>query len=293
MILVTGATGHVGAELVSQLADQHQPVRAMTRRPHAMNAPPGVEVVCGDCDDPAGLDAAFEGADRAFLMTAQATGSAEYPTHTVALVEAAQRAGVQHLVQLSVYSGGGGGDVIGAWAGQVEDAVTGSGVDWTLLRPGRFMSNALHWAPMIRRGDTVTSPFADRATASIDPADIAAVALVALTTDAHRNAAYQLSGPQLLTPVEELGILAETLGRPLRLVEPPIEDVRAGMLAAGTPAAVVDAIMARTLGDDGKEVLATVARILGRPPATFADWARAHAGLFSSSANHSSKEAAR
>lgn len=280
MILVTGATGHVGAELVAQLAAQGGRVRAMTRRPHAIEAPPGVEVVHGDAEDPASLEAAFDGADRAFLMSAQSTGSAEYPTHTVALVRAAQRAGVRHVVSLSVYSGGGGDDIIGTWAGQAEDAVTGSGLAWTLLRPGRFMSNALHWSPMIQRGDTITIPFAGRPAASIDPADVAAVALVALTTDGHCGAAYQLSGPQVLSPIDELGILAEVLGRPLRAIEPPIDTVQAGMLAAGTPAPVVDAIVARTLGDDGKEVLTTVDQILGRPPATFADWAGAHAGLF-------------
>jgi uncharacterized protein YbjT (DUF2867 family) len=280
MILVTGATGGVGTELVAQLAAQGGQVRAMTRRPDAIKARPGVEVVHGDAEDPASLEAAFDGADRAFLMSAQATGSAEYPTHTVALVRAAQRAGVRHVVALSVYSGGGGGDVIGTWAGQAEDAVTSRGLHWTLLRPGRFMSNALHWAPMIQRGDTITIPFAGRAAASIDPADVAAVALVALTTDAHRDVAYQLTGPQVLSPIDELDILAKVLGRPLRAIEPPIDTVRAGMRAAGTPAPVVDAIVARTLGDDGKVVLPTVRQILGRPPTTFADWADAHAGLF-------------
>jgi len=199
---------------------------------------------------------------------------------------------VRHVVQLSVYNGGGGGDVIGHWAGQAEKAVTSSGLDWTLLRPGRFISNALHWAPMIRRGDTVTSPFAGRAAASIEPADVAAVAVAALTSDAHRNRAYQLSGPQVLTPVEELGILGAVLGRDLRAVEPPLGTVRAGMLGAGTPAPVIDAIGARTLGDDGKEVLPTVARLLGRPPATFAQWARTHAGQFTDTDSQQSQRSA-
>jgi uncharacterized protein YbjT (DUF2867 family) len=91
MILVTGATGGVGSELIDLLACHPQPVRAMTRQPAAVTALPGVELVYGDCEDPANLDAAFDGADRAFLMSAQTTGSAEHPIHDLHLVQAAQR----------------------------------------------------------------------------------------------------------------------------------------------------------------------------------------------------------
>jgi ketosteroid isomerase-like protein len=141
-----------------------------------------------------------------------------------------------------------------------------SGIDWTLLRPGRFMSNALGWRPMIQRGDTVRVPFARRPAASIDPADIAAIAVVALTTQNHRNIAYQLSGPQALTPADELTILAEVLSRPLRLVEASVEDARAGMLAAGMSPLVVEAAIARTLeGKDGTELLPMVARSSAAP----------------------------
>jgi uncharacterized protein YbjT (DUF2867 family) len=282
MIIVTGATGHVGGELIAQLAAEHHPVRAMTRRPQAMQAPPGVDVVFGDCDDPGSLDAAFDGADGAFLMSAQATGSAERPTHDLRLVRAARRAGIRHVVKLSVYDGGRSDDALGAWHREAEAAVMDSGLVWTLLRPGRFMSNALQWAPMIRRGDTVHIPFAHRPAAPIDPADLAAVAAEALTTEEHHNIAYQLSGPEVLTPAEELHILAATLGRQLRLVEPTIEQAEAGMLRAGMTEPVVEAIVARVLaGGDGADVLPTVAQVLGRPPVTFANWARDNAGAFS------------
>jgi len=283
MILVTGSTGNVGRELVAQLAARGEPVRAVTRRPAAARFPAGVEVVYGDLEDPASIEAAFSGADHAFLMSAQQPGSAEHPTHDPQLVEAAQRAGVGRAVKLSVFDGGAGDDTIGAWNREAEAAVMGSGIDWTMLRPGRFMSNALWWAPMIRAGDTVTIPFANRPAVPIDPADVAAVALASLTTEGHRNRAYQLSGPEVLTPADELRLLAEALGRPLRLVEPPIDKVRAGMIAAGTAEPVVDAIVARSLSEKGAEaeVLSTVSDILGRPPTTFAAWARSHAELFS------------
>jgi uncharacterized protein YbjT (DUF2867 family) len=284
MFLVTGATGHVGGELVGQLTARGLPVRAMTRRPEAARFPAGVEVVYGDCDDPGSLAAAFDGVSRAFVMSAQAVGSAPEPTHEPRLVRAAQQAGVRHLVKLSVYSGGNGDDPIAGWNRAAEAAVIDSGLAWTMLRPGRFMSNALQWRSMIHHGDTVHIPFAHRPAASIDPADIAAVAVAALTTDDHYDAGYQMSGPQALTPAEELRILAETLGRPLRLVEPSIEATRAGMLGYGVPEPVVDAILERTLDDEeGTDVLPTVSTILGRPPATFAQWATAHAAQFNGS----------
>src|SRR5205823_3882166 len=123
------------------------------------------------------IDEAMKGADRAFLMSVQQPGGAERPTHDLQAVAAARRAGARHVVKLSVFDGGSSDDVIAAWVREAEGAVVDSGMDWTLLRPGRFMSNALQWAPMIRRSDTVTIPFAHRPAASIDPADIAAVAL--------------------------------------------------------------------------------------------------------------------
>jgi uncharacterized protein YbjT (DUF2867 family) len=282
MLVVTGASGHVGRELVAQLAAAGRPVRAVTRRPETLDVPAGVEVARGDADEPASLDAVFACAERAFLMSSQAIGSTPRPTHVPALVAAAVRAGVSHLVLLSVYSGGEGDDAVADWAGRVEEAVVDSGVPSTLLRPGRFMSNALAWAPQVRRGDEIAIPFAHRPAAAVDPADVAAVAAVALTADAP-GAVYQLSGPEALRPVDELAVLGELLGRPLRAVEPPLEDVRAGMIRGGFPEVVVDAILARTTDtEDGTEVLDTVERVVGRPPATFADWAGRHRDHFSS-----------
>jgi uncharacterized protein YbjT (DUF2867 family) len=284
MIVVTGATGHVGRELVTLLSDQRVTVRVVTRRPGAVSFPAGVQVAYGDFEDPASIDVAFAGAERAFLMSGQPVGSAPFPTHDIVLAEAARKAGVAHIVKLSVLEGGGArDDPIATWSRQAEQAVLDSGIDWTLLRPGRFMSNALVWAPMIKRGDTVMIPFARRPAASIDPADIAAVAAAALTDSGprHVNVAYELSGPEVLTPADELRILGETLGRSLQVVEPPLDQTRAGMVKAGMPEVVVDTVVDRAVNDDsGAEVLPTVQHVLGRPATPFATWAASHADAF-------------
>jgi uncharacterized protein YbjT (DUF2867 family) len=143
------------------------------------------------------------------------------------------------------------------------------------------MSNALVWAHQIRRGDTVSIPFPHRPAAAIDPADIAAVALAELTAADHRDRAIQLSGPQVLTPADELAVLADLLGRPLTALEPSTSDVRAGMLRSGMSEEVVDAVIHRTLHtSDGAEVLPAVADLLGRPATPFRTWARDHLSEF-------------
>ncbi|HEY3262543.1 MAG TPA: NAD(P)H-binding protein [Pseudonocardiaceae bacterium] len=282
MIVITGATGHVGGELVAYLAYRGEKVRAITRRPDAARFPDGVEAGYGDAADPASLDVAFTGADRAFLMSAQPVGSAPAPSHVTALAQAARRAGVEHAVLLSVLGGGTPG-LISEWHGQAEASIVQSGMGWTLLRPGRFMSNALAWAPSVARGDEVSIPFLHRPAASIDPADIAAIAALALTEpDRHHGARYELSGPQALTPAQELAILADVLDRPLRPVEPPTDAVRAGMIRSGMPATLVDEIIAGFAADQtrGTEVLPTVSQVLGRPARTFAEWTTSHARQF-------------
>ena len=281
MILVTGATGNVGRALVDALAADGQAVRGMTRRPESAGFPAGVEAVYGDAGEPDSLTEAFRGVRRAFLMTAQPPGSAPTPTHDAALAEAARRAGVEHVVKLSVYHVDPDGDPLSAWNAAAEKAAT-DGLPATVLRPGRYMSNALHWVPMIGRGDTVYVPFAHRLAASIDPADIATLAAAALTTDTHVGAVYQLSGPAALTPVEELAILGAALGRKLEAVEPPVSAFRDGMIGSGMSPEVVDAVLDQSIHSDlGAQVLPGMAELLGRPQTTFAEWVAANVKRFS------------
>jgi len=288
MILVTGATGHVGSELLIQLAARGEKVRAMTRRPQTARFPSGVEVAGGDFDDAPSLDLALEGVEQVFLVTTQPAGSAGGPTHERLVVSAARRAAVRRIVKLSVLGGArdrnagdeADRDPITRWHRAAEGAVMESGISWTMLRPGRFMSNALQWASMIRQGGKVQVPFATRPAASIDPADIASVALRALTEPGHDGKSYELSGPAALTPEQEIRILGGALDRPLELVALPRDAACAGMRRAGMPDDVIDAILARAITDHGTEVLSTVQDVTGRPPRTFEQWVSAHVDAF-------------
>ena len=275
MLMVTGATGNVGGELVRILADAGQQVRAVVRAGGQPALPPGVEAVAGDLNDPASLRGALPGVDGVFLLP----GYADMP----GVLAEARRAGVSTVVQLSGMSAGSAdtSNAITAYMAGSERAARESGLAWTILRPAAFMSNAFQWIGQLRAGDVIRAPFAAARAAVIDPADIAAVAAVALTMPGHQGQVYALSGPQSLTPADRVAILGQVLGRDLRFHAQPDEQARAEMSAA-MPAKYVAAFFDFYAGGtlDESEVLPAVAELTGRPPATFAQWATAHAGSF-------------
>jgi uncharacterized protein YbjT (DUF2867 family) len=271
VIVVTGATGNVGGELVRALAARGDAaVRAVARRPDPAAFPPGVEMVAADLAEPASLRPALDGARGLFLLGGFATPR---------LLATVREAGVDHVVVLTsrcVVGGRPDNAITGMWL-DAEAAVRASGLAWTILRPSGFHSNALRWLPQLQAGDLVEAPWPEVAIASIDPADIAAVAAVALTDPGHAGTAPTLSGPQALTPADQVAVLADVLGRPLRYEPLSDDEARAGM-AADTPAPFVDALF-RFFSDgeyDDTPVVDTVRALTGREPRTFEQWARAH-----------------
>jgi uncharacterized protein YbjT (DUF2867 family) len=275
-ILVTGATGNVGSELVRALAAAGAPVRALIRdEARRARLPAGVEALVGDLNRPETLGPALEGVRAVHLLS----GYAGLPE----ALERMRAAGVER-VTLQSSSSVPSGDTTNAVARyhiESEAAVRASGLAWTFLQPNSFMSNTFEWAAQLERGDVVRAPFAGVRIATIDPRDIAAVAATALTTGAHDGRSLRLSGPESLLPADRVAILGRVLGRDLRFEAQPNDEARAEMSAA-MPAQYVDAFFSFFVDGtlDESEVLPTVEEVTGRPPWTFAAWAEEHAGAF-------------
>jgi uncharacterized protein YbjT (DUF2867 family) len=280
MIVVAGASGNIGTELVRHLAASGVRTRALSREPARLQPlPAAVEVARADLLEPATLDAAFAGAEKLFLMA----NAANLPRATSNALPAARRAGVRHVVLVSSAAVAIEPEVaIGRWHREAEEQVRATGLAWTFLRPGNFASNALRWAGTIRAQGAVFAP-AGRASAPIDPRDIADVAARALTTEGHAGATHVLTGEELLTAAEQVAVIGAALGRALRFVDVPPEAARAGMARSGMEPAVADAIVELIVaGGAGRDALATttVRAVTGRAPRAFAQWVQDHLAAF-------------
>lgn len=283
MILVTGASGNVGREVVAQLLDAGHRVRALARDPAKVRAAvrQDVDVIRGDLGDPATLDAALRDVERVFSLS---TGP-DLGVHEANLAAAARRAGSTRVVKLSVIGAGSGFDnAIVRWHEAGEKAFRESGLAWTFVRPGMFMSNALGWIPSIRAQGQVFLPQGQGKMAPVHPRDIASVSVAALTKEGHEGKSYSLTGGEALSAGEMVAVLSEVLGRSLEYVATTEDVARNGMLKAGMPALVVDALLQWTAGaraGESAQPLSTVQEILGREPMTWRTWAMENAAAFS------------
>ncbi|MFD4632164.1 NAD(P)H-binding protein [Streptomyces sp. NPDC058284] len=284
MIVVTGATGNVGSALVTQLIAERVPVRALSRDPRRADLPAEAHTarldLTGDLPEPAELRALFDGATGLFLH-ARAVGE-----HTAALLEAARAQGVRHVAVLSsgiIQDGADTTHPIHVQHARLEEHVRDSGLDWTFLRPNAFATNAFQWAPQIRTGDTVRGPFPDAVTAPIHEADIAAVAARALLDEGHRGAVHRLTGPAPVTTEEQVHTIGAALGRTLRFVDVPPEDVGPDLFPH-VPPHMLPALL-RSFGDavgTEPEITTTVKAVTGTPARTFEEWTADHKDAFRS-----------
>jgi uncharacterized protein YbjT (DUF2867 family) len=280
-VLVTGATGQIGREVVSQLHTTGWQVRAMSRNPRSASLPAGVEVVHGDLTAPDLLDACLDGIDSVFLvwvapLAAAAPALQRIAAHArqIVLLTSPHRTPHPFFQQpnamRAVHAG-------------VEQLIEASGLRWTFLRPGPFAINCRNWwAPQIRNGDVVRWFYADAATAPIHERDIAAAAVRALCDEGHDGCEHVLTGPSSLTQRELVQAIGGAIGRPLHFEELSRESAREQMIAMRFPGAVADMLLDAYAAAVGRPALvtATVLDVTGAPARSFRDWALDHAGDF-------------
>jgi uncharacterized protein YbjT (DUF2867 family) len=278
MILVTGATGNVGREVVKLLLADGEKVAAVTRNPSAAELPGDAHVIGGDPSRPTTLASALSGVEAVFLSPrAVGHGIAEL----LALVAAQGAKRVTVISAVTVEYGGGYRRFADAYKA-VENTVKASGLEWTILRCADFAANTLVWAPQIRATGVVRGAYGDAATSTIDERDVAAVAARTLVNHRHGERSYVLTGPQSLTQRDKVRSIGAAIGKPLSWEEISAQQVRQAMIAQGLPDEVPDRLLgylADRIEQRGPTSTA-VEQILGRPARTFARWANDHAEAF-------------
>jgi uncharacterized protein YbjT (DUF2867 family) len=284
MILVTGATGQTGSELVRRLSARGVWVRGLARntaKAAALSALPNVEIVQGDMAYPETLSQALLGVDRAMLISSSAPDMLEVQSNFIA---AARQAGVQYVVKLSGIMP----DLDSPFRyarmhGEIERQLAASGMAFTHLRAGEFFPAYFRQVRSIVARGALALPMEDARIASIDIGDIAEVAAAVLTGSGHEGKIYPITGPEALSMAEVAEKLSVAIGRPIQYVNVAPEEARQAQLAAGMPPYTADALFElfseRRKGKES-QVSAVIPNLFGWQPTGFAEFAARNAAIF-------------
>jgi uncharacterized protein YbjT (DUF2867 family) len=280
MILITGASGNVGREVVKQIAETGAEVRACFQSLNkAAAVPSGVETVRLDYNQPETVRAALTGVDRVFLV---GPPTAELPALERMAIDVIKQSHVGQVVKLSAM--GGREAIFPRQHAESEDYIQSSGVPYTFLRPNGFMQNMVTYnGPTINTQNAFYGSVGDGRVSHIDVRDVAAVAVKTLTENGHAGSSYTLTGPEALTNREIARILSGTLGREIRYIDLPAPQLKQALLAAGVPEWSVDALLdLERLYREGKAATVTrdVEQILGRKPIGYSQFLRDNKNAF-------------
>ncbi|MGW5791419.1 NAD(P)H-binding protein [Saccharopolyspora sp. NPDC003752] len=272
-ILVTGATGNLGREVVNRLRTRGVRVRCLSRRPL-----PGVESVRGDLTDPAAVRSALAGVDAVLLMWPLLDAA---PAHDLVAELAAAAPRVVYVSSTAIDDEAARqSDPIVQVHADMEAMLGDSGLRWVALRSDTLASNARGWAAQLTAGDVVSGPDIAR-TAVVDERDVAEAAAVVLLGDDEQRGPHVLTGPEILGRADQVALLGAALGRRLRFEAVPPDLARSRMLADGRPEHLVEALVAASAHRPESGLITDdVERLTGRPPGTFGRWAVDHAADF-------------
>jgi uncharacterized protein YbjT (DUF2867 family) len=284
MILVTGATGLSGSELVRRLSAKGIPSRALVRNPtkaQPLASLPNVEIVEGDMARPDSLSEALRGVDRAVLISSSDPTMLETQS---SFIDTARKAGVKHVVKLS-------GIIpeldspfrFARMHAEIEKRLEASGLAYTHLRAGEFMPSYFRQVPSIVGRGILALPMGDARIASLDIGDIAEVAIAVLTTSGHEGKTYPLTGPEALSMAEVAEKLSAATGKAIRYVDVPPEEAKQARLAAGLPpylAEGLDELFAERRKGKESVVWPTIQEVFGFQPTSFDEFASRSAAIF-------------
>jgi uncharacterized protein YbjT (DUF2867 family) len=283
MILVTGATGHVGSQVVRDLSSKGEPVRAFVRDTERARKQleDGVELAVGDFNDPASVRRALEGVDRIFLSSGDGP---QKVGHETSAISAAAAASVRLIVKASTMLAQAGSPLPGLdWNGRIEDHLRRSGVPSVILQSSFYMTNLLASAEQVREEGKLVAPAGRGAIAMIDPSDTGRVGAAVLTGGGHEGRTYVLTGPEAITYEQIAEALSAATARSIEFVDVPEDAAQAGLVQAGMPEWLVQQLVGvyRLIRADRlAETTDTVRTFTRRGPLSFADFAREHAALF-------------
>jgi uncharacterized protein YbjT (DUF2867 family) len=284
MILVTGATGLNGQELLRRLSAQGSAVRALVRNPakaETIAELPHVEIVQGDMARPETLAAGLRDIDRAMLISSSDPMMLDVQTN---FIDAARKAGVKHIVKLSgIMPELNSAFRFARMHGEIEKRLEASGMAFTHLRAGEFMPAYFRQVPNITAKGAMFLPMEEARIASIDVGDITEIAARVLTSSGHEGKTYPLTGPEALTMTEVAEKLSAATGKTIRYVNVPPDAARQAQLAAGMPPYLADALFQlfaeRRNGKEAK-VWPDAQALLGRLPTSFDEFAGRNAAVF-------------
>jgi uncharacterized protein YbjT (DUF2867 family) len=284
MILVTGATGKNGVEILKRLTGRQERVRAMVRkRNDIMHATPktGLEFAEADFDDPASLRKALQDVQRAFLVT---NSSDRVEERQLRFVSLARESGVKHIVYLSQLHASSTSPLrFLRYHAAVEEALRGSGMSYTSLRPNLYMQGLLMIGKSIASQGRFFAPAGDARVSVVDVRDIAAVAVAALTQTGHEGNAYDLTGPEALTHAEMATHLSQALNRPIAFVDVPEQGFRETLRGLHMPDWQADGLIedfAHYRRGEASGISATVKEVTGESPRSFLAFARDYKAAF-------------
>lgn len=280
-ILVTGATGNVGSQVVEQLiasgVTPRVAVRSINKAESLKKA--GAEPVEMDLARPETVQSALTGVDKVFLVSPFVPNMVEL---TAILIEAAKRANVQQIVKLSALAQP--GIALSKWHEEMEKAITSSNIPFTFLRPNGFMQNFVNaMAESIKSDNAFYLNAGDGKVSFVDTRDIASVAVAALITSGHEGQSYTITGAQALSHAETAAILSQVLGRTINYVDVPEDVVRQGMQGAGMPEPTVNALLelyASYKAGQAATVSPVVEQVTGKQPISFEQFAKDYAEVW-------------